>query len=194
MPEQQAEFIRRIQFGVQSITALITDLLDLGRIEAGFDEQKEITHLATVIKFAVEDAQAQADIKRQTLEAQLAPDLPNVLANPPRLRQMLANLIGNAIKYTRVGGHVRVAAHLENGAVVITVSDSGVGIPPADLPYIFNKFYRASNIRDRFEGTGLGLSIVKSIVENHGGRIWVDSKPDEGATFTVILPRYTSRD
>jgi two-component system phosphate regulon sensor histidine kinase PhoR len=188
--EQQADFIRRIQFGVHSITALITDLLDLGRIEAGFDEQKEPTHLATVIKFAVEDAQSQADAKQLTIQTQVAPDVPNVLANPPRLRQMLSNLINNAIKYTPAGGGVHVAARVENGTIVLTVSDSGVGIPAVDLPYVFNKFYRAANIRDTHQGTGLGLSIVKSIVENHGGRIWVDSKPGEGTTFTVILPRH----
>jgi two-component system, OmpR family, phosphate regulon sensor histidine kinase PhoR len=187
--EQQAEFIRRIVFSVQSITTLISDLLDLGRIEAGFDTQKEATHLGTVIKFAVEDAQGQADIKRQSLKSAIAPGLPSVLANPPRLRQMLANLIGNAIKYTPAGGAIKVSATADGETVVISVADTGLGIPPSDLPYIFNKFYRASNIRDRHDGTGLGLSIVKSIVENHGGRIWVDSRPEEGTTFTVILPR-----
>ncbi len=188
--DQQAEFIRRIVFSVQSITSLIADLLDLGRIEAGFDTQKELTHLATVIKFAVEDAQAQAEIKRQVLSAQIAPGLPNVLANPSRLRQMLANLIGNAIKYTPAGGVIKVSATADTETIVITIADTGLGIPPTDLPYIFDKFYRASNIRDRHEGTGLGLSIVKSIVENHGGRIWVDSRPEEGTKFTVILPLY----
>jgi two-component system phosphate regulon sensor histidine kinase PhoR len=188
--EQQAEFIRRIVFSVQSITTLITDLLDLGRIEAGFDTQKEVTHLATVIRYAVEDAQFQAEIKRQALKAQIAPGLPSVLANPPRLRQMLANLLGNAIKYTPAGGAINVSATADSETIVLTVADTGLGIPPSDLPYVFNKFYRASNIRERFEGSGLGLSIVKSIVENHGGRIWVDSRPEEGTTFTVILPAY----
>jgi two-component system, OmpR family, phosphate regulon sensor histidine kinase PhoR len=186
--DQQAEFVRRIVFSVQSITTLITDLLDLGRIEAGFDTQKEVTHLATVIKFAVDDARSQAEIKRQALKAQIASGLPNVLANPPRLRQMLANLIGNAIKYTPAGGSITVSATTDGETIIITVADTGLGIPPSDLPYIFNRFYRASNIRDRHDGTGLGLSIVKSIVENHGGRIWVDSRPEEGTTFTVILP------
>jgi len=188
--DQQAEFVRRIVYSVQSITTLITDLLDLGRIEAGFDTQKEVTHLATVIGFAVEDARTQAQIKRQELKAEIAPGLPSVLANPPRLRQMLANLLGNAIKYTPAGGAIDLSAIADSETIILTVSDTGLGIPPTDLPYVFNKFYRASNIRERFEGTGLGLSIVKSIVENHGGRIWVDSRPEEGTTFTVILPAY----
>lgn len=188
--DQQAEFVDRIIFSVKSITALITDLLDLGRIEAGFDAQKEATHLAAIIQIAVEAAQSQADMKSQVLKSQVTPGLPRVLANPPRLRQMLSNLIGNAIKYTPVGGTIRVSARSDSGAIIVTVADTGVGIPPSDLPYVFNRFYRASNTRDRYEGTGLGLSIVKSIVENHGGRIWVDSRLEEGTTFTVILPAY----
>jgi signal transduction histidine kinase len=74
--------------------------------------------------------------------------------------------------------------------VVFAVADSGIGIPAADQPYIFDKFFRAANARDNHEGTGLGLSIVKSIVDNHSGRIWVDSHPGQGTTFTVMLPRY----
>lgn len=192
--DQQAEFVQRIQFGVQSITTLITDLLDLGRIEAGFDAQKEVTHLATVIEYSIEGVRAQADFKHQKLDFHLIQPVPQMLGNPPRLRQMVSNLLGNAIKYTPDGGRISVEAKTDGNAIVITVSDTGMGIPPADLPYIFNKFYRASNSRDKYEGTGLGLSIVKSIVENHGGRIWVDSKLDEGATFTVILPQYNGPD
>ena len=188
--DQQAEFIHRIQFGVQSITALISDLLDLGRIEAGFDAQKEGTHLPAVVEFSIEGVRAQADIKHQILDVHLAYPLPLVLANPPRLQQMLTNLVGNAIKYTPPGGRIGVNVRADGNAVLITITDTGMGIPPPDLPYIFNKFYRASNSREKYEGTGLGLSIVKSIVENHGGRIWVDSKLDEGSTFTVILPQY----
>jgi len=188
--DQQAEFISRIIFSVKSITTLITDLLDLGRIEAGFDAQKEATHVAALIQIATEAAQSQADMKGQVLKTQVAPGLPRVLANPPRLRQMLSNLIGNAIKYTPAGGTIKVSAASDSGAIIVTVADTGLGIPPSDLPYVFNRFYRASNTRERYEGTGLGLSIVKSIVENHGGRIWVDSRLAEGTTFTVILPAY----
>jgi PAS domain S-box-containing protein len=190
--DQQAEFIRRVQFSVQSITTLITDLLDLGRIEAGFDTQKEATHLALVVRYAVEGLRQQAEAKHQVLTVSVPENLPTVLGNPPRLRQMLANLIDNAIKYTPEEGKVTVAARAENGLVLITVTDSGIGIPPADQPYIFDKFYRASNSRQDYAGTGLGLSIVKSIVENHDGRIWLDSRPDKGTTFTIVLPQYVA--
>jgi signal transduction histidine kinase/DNA-binding response OmpR family regulator len=190
--EQQAEFIRRVQFSVQSITSLITDLLDLGRIEAGFDTQKEPTHLALVVRYAVEGLRQQADAKRQTLTVSVPEDLPTIYANPPRLRQMLANLIENAIKYTPEGGEITVTARADDDLILITIADTGIGIPPADQPYIFDKFYRASNSRQEFTGTGLGLSIVKSIVENHDGRIWLESRPETGATFTVVLPQYSN--
>ena len=189
--DQQAEFVRRVQFSVRSLNSLINDLLDLGRIDAGFDSQKERTELGLVVRFAVEALRQQVDAKRQTLEVHVADDLPTVLGNPPRLRQMLTNLLDNAIKYTPEGGALRIDARRENDLVLLLVTDSGIGVPPADQPYVFDKFYRATNSRQDFTGTGLGLSIVKSIVENHDGRIWLDSRPGVGATFTVVLPQYT---
>ncbi len=188
--DQQAEFIRRVQYSVQSLNALINDLLDLGRIDAGFDSQKEPTQLALAVRFAVEGLRQQADAKRQILTVDVADDLPTVFGNPPRLRQMLANLLENAVKYTPEGGGIRVDARRENDLVLLTVSDAGIGVPPGDQPYIFDKFYRATNSRHDYAGTGLGLSIVKSIVENHDGRIWLDSRPGAGSTFTVVLPQY----
>ncbi len=189
--DQQAEFIRRVQYSVQSITTLITDLLDLGRIEAGFDTQKEPTHLSLVVRYAVDGLRQQAEAKHQTLTVSVPENLPTIFANPPRMRQMLTNLIDNAIKYTPEGGSVTVAAQAEDDLILLTVADTGMGIPPADQPYIFDKFYRASNTRQEFSGTGLGLSIVRSIVENHDGRVWLNSQPDGGTTFTIVLPQYT---
>jgi two-component system NtrC family sensor kinase len=188
--DQQAEFIRRIQFSVQAITSLITDLLDLGRIEAGFDTQKEVTHLPLVLRYAVDGSRPRTEAKHLIVVVDVPDDLPPVLANPPRLRQVAANLIENAINYTPEGGTVTVKARSDDGQLVISVSDTGIGIPLADQPYVFDKFYRAANARDDYTGTGLGLSIVKSIVENHNGRIWVDSKPGAGTTFTVMLPQH----
>ncbi|HHH81705.1 MAG TPA: ATP-binding protein, partial [Chloroflexi bacterium] len=98
------------------------------------------------------------------------------------------NLLENAIKYTPTGGRVCLEAGAEGDQIILQVSDTGPGIPPADQPYLFDKFFRASNIPNDAPGTGLGLSIVKSIVEQHNGRIWVDSRLGEGTTFTVVLP------
>jgi two-component system NtrC family sensor kinase len=185
---QQLEFIRRIQYSVQNITALINDLLDLGRIEAGFDTRKEVAPLAAIIQYAVEGFKNRAVEKEQEFEIDVSADLPQVLGNPIRLRQMISNLIGNAVKYTPAGGKVRVKAQAEENQIIFQVSDNGPGIPVADQPYIFDKFYRGSNVATEISGTGLGLAIVKSIVENHQGRIWVESTIKHGSTFTVVLP------
>ena len=101
---------------------------------------------------------------------------------------MIGNLLENAIKYTPAGGTVRIDASCEDDQIILHVVDTGPGIPSTDQPYLFDKFYRGSNVSDDTPGTGLGLSIVKSIVDHHDGRIWVESKIDEGTTFTVVLP------
>jgi two-component system NtrC family sensor kinase len=185
---QQADFIGRITNSVQAITSLISDLLDLGRIEAGFDAQKEATHLPLVVRYAVEGLRQAAVEKGVELAVEVPDSLPSVWANPPRLRQMLANLIDNAVKFTPAGGLVQVRAQCEDGQVVIRVRDSGIGIPAAEQQYVFDRFFRASNSQPASSGAGLGLTIVKSIVEDHGGRVWLESAPETGTTFSVVLP------
>ncbi|MEW5871995.1 MAG: ATP-binding protein [Chloroflexota bacterium] len=186
--DQQKEFIRRVQISVQNITSLINDLLDLGRIEAGFDARNEIVPFSAIIHYAVDGLRSRAQQKSLELRLEIPETLPQVLGNPVRLRQMLSNLISNSIKYTPENGQVTIRAQAESEQIILQVSDNGPGIPPADQPYIFDKFYRASNIPSDTPGTGLGLAIVKSIVENHQGRIWVDSNLGQGTTFTIVLP------
>jgi two-component system, OmpR family, phosphate regulon sensor histidine kinase PhoR len=184
---QQKEFISRIQNSVQNITALISDLLDLGKIESGMDNQKEPAPLNALLRSALDSVHTRAEAKHIAWDMSLGVDIPPVHGNPVRLRQMAVNLIDNAIKYSADGKRIRVTTKLENGQILFQVADSGIGIPPGELPFIFNKFFRASNTQNT-AGTGLGLSIVKSIVDMHGGRIWVDSTPDIGTTFTIVLP------
>jgi signal transduction histidine kinase len=117
-------------------------------------------------------------------------NLPLVMGNPLRLRQLMNNLVENAIKYTPEKGQVRVLLWADNSFLVLRVSDTGIGIPPKDQPFIFDKFYRTDEAIDNYPGTGLGLSIVKGIVEAHNGRIWVESQAGTGTTFTVMLPSY----
>jgi two-component system phosphate regulon sensor histidine kinase PhoR len=186
--DQQREFIRRVQFSVGNITALINDLLDLGRIEAGFDARKEIVPLDAIIYYAVEGLRSRLNEKDQDFIIDMAKSLPTVLGNPVQLRQLVSNLVGNAVKYTPARGKITLRALAEGGQIILQVIDNGPGIPPSDQPYIFDKFYRASNISSDTPGTGLGLAIVKSIVESHQGRIWVDSTLGQGSTFTVVLP------
>ncbi len=186
--EQQKEFIRRIHNSVQDITTLINDLLDLGKIEAGFDASSEKIQLDSILEYALSNIEILAENKDQTLEVNIGTDLPAIHGNPVRLRQLFDNLIGNAIKYTPDGRKVSINLHREDNQIVFKVADQGQGIPQDDQAHIFEKFYRASNTTSASSGTGLGLAIVKTIVENHNGRIWVESKVNKGSTFFVVLP------
>lgn len=186
--DQQEEFIRRVQLSVGQISDLVSNLLDLGRIEAGLDVAKENTPLPVLARYALESMRSRAKEKQLQISSRLPENLPMILGAPIRLRQMIGNLLDNAIKYTPSGGWVEIEAKAEGDQVILTVSDNGPGIPAADQPYLFDKFFRASNTPQDLPGTGLGLSIVKSIVDSHDGRVWVDSVLGEGTTFTVVLP------
>ncbi|HIP97040.1 MAG TPA: ATP-binding protein, partial [Anaerolineae bacterium] len=138
---------------------------------------------------SVEGLQARARDKGQNLSVSIAPDLPLVQGNSLRLSQVVNNLVGNAIKYTPTGGIITVRLEEETGELLLHVQDNGIGIAPADQPYIFDKFYRVQDKRTRdVSGAGLGLAIAKSAVEKHGGRIWVESEPGRGTIFHVALP------
>jgi signal transduction histidine kinase len=147
-----------------------------------------VVPFAAILNYSVEGLHNRVVEKEQELVMEVPDKLPPVLGNPVRLRQMCANLIGNAIKYTPAKGKIHIRLVTEGDQLVFQVTDNGPGIPAADQPYIFDKFYRASNVPFDIPGTGLGLAIVKSIVENHQGRIWVESTVDHGTTFTVVLP------
>jgi two-component system phosphate regulon sensor histidine kinase PhoR len=186
--DQQRTFGENIKGSVQSITGLIDDLLQLNQIEAGLDRRREQVSLDQVVRYAVEALQGQADVKHQMLAVNIAEGVPLVLGDSIRLRQMLTNLVSNAIKYTPDGGVIGVSLFDEGGEAVLVVSDTGIGIPLEDQPHIFDKFYRADHNQTDFQGLGLGLSIVRSVVDLHGGRVWVESQPGQGTTFTVVLP------
>jgi two-component system NtrC family sensor kinase len=194
LTDQQKEFVQRVTASVHNITALVNDLLELGRIEAGFDSQKETIPLEGIINYTLENLRPQINERKLKFRLELPDSLPSLQGNPIRLRQMLDNLIGNAIKYTPEGGEISVKVELRDDQVILRVADSGVGIPPADQPHIFHKFYRASNVPKGVGGSGLGLAIVKSIVDNHNGRIWVESVVGEGSTFIIVLPTYRPED
>jgi PAS domain S-box-containing protein len=190
LTDQQREFIRRVRISVHNITGLVNDLLDLGRIESGFEGQKEIVPLDGILSYTLDNLNNQIVVKKQRLHVELPSHLPSLHGDPVHLRQMLDNLVGNSIKYTPEGGDISVSVEAKDDQVILRVSDTGSGIPPADQPHIFEKFYRASNVANVVPGSGLGLAIVKSIVDNHEGRIWVESIVGQGTTFTVVLPAY----
>ncbi|MCL4528989.1 MAG: ATP-binding protein [Chloroflexi bacterium] len=186
--EQQTEFVHRIQGSVQNITALVNDLLDLGRLEAGFDTRRETVQIENVLQYSLGLLDALVRQKNIHLTQEIARNIPPLRANPIRIRQMIDNLIGNAIKYTPEEGEIRISLQTEDRQIIFQISDNGPGIPLAEQNLIFDKFYRATNVAESSRGTGLGLAIVKSIVDAHHGRVWVESKLNQGASFFVVLP------
>jgi two-component system sensor histidine kinase BaeS len=124
-----------------------------------------------------------------SVEAHLPPGLPAVDADPVRARQIVHNLVGNAVRHTPAGGAVRVVARRAGDDVEVTVADSGEGIPPEHLPHVFERFYRADRSRSRATGgAGIGLAVVRQLVEAHGGRVAVESTPGQGTTMRFTLP------
>jgi PAS domain S-box-containing protein len=186
-PNQQ-EFLRRLQDSIQHITALVNDLLDLGRLEAGFDTRRELVQLENVLNYSLDMFGAQIKQKNIKLDVSIDKDLNELRANPIRIRQMLDNLLGNAIKYTPSEGSVHVSISMQDHQIILKVQDTGPGIPPEEQGRVFEKFFRATNAPEQVEGSGLGLAIVKSIVDSHQGRVWVESTVGKGSSFIVILP------
>lgn len=188
--DQQRDFVARVEYSMTNIVSLISDLLDIGRVEAGVDWEMKPLALDAIVREAVEELQAEAAKAQHHLTAQLAPLSP-ALGNARRLRQVVNNLVGNALKYTPVGGQIAVIAREDGEFLFLQVRDTGIGIALDDQRHIFDKFYRVrSDATERIAGSGLGLSIVKAIVEKHNGRVWVESEPGKGSTFTVVLPKF----
>ncbi len=186
--EQQREFLQHIQGGVQNITTLVNDLLDLGRLEAGIDTRREMVQLGDILRSSLAFLESLIRKKDIHLEQRIGVDLPSIRADPVQIRQMSENLITNAIKYTPERGEIRIQLTADGDQIILEVSDNGPGIPLDDQAHIFEKFYRATNIAGADRGSGLGLAIVKTIVDNYFGRVWVESAPGRGASFFVVLP------
>ena len=188
--ETQHEFLERLRVGVHHMTSLVNELLDLGRLDSGFDTRRETVDLRNVLEYALTVFDNQIKNKSLQITCEFAEDTKSLRANPIRIRQMIDNLVGNAIKYTPPNGSVKLSLFMQERQIVLRVTDSGPGIPPDEQNRVFEKFFRASNRPDNVEGSGLGLAIVKSIVENHQGRVWVESQVGIGSTFIVLLPTH----
>ncbi len=188
--EQQIAYIRKISKGIESMSRLVNNLLDLGRIEAGVGLMIEKVPAQEIVDNVIEGLQLRAEHKQIDLRVQLPKEpLPIIEADRALLQQALHNLVENAIKYTQPGGWVEVQVSLQPESLLFTVSDNGIGIAPVDQARLFERFYRVArrgHIQER--GTGLGLAIVKSIAERHGGRVWVKSQLGEGSTFYLLVP------
>jgi len=186
----EQHFLSIIHKESHRLQLLIQDLLDLSKLEkADFHLNYQTIHVDRLIRESVEMTKVQA--KEKSIALTIAGENELVLsADYDRLKQVILNLIYNAINYTPNGGKVTVAAYNSSGYIKIEVSDTGMGIAPEALPRIFERFYRVDKARSRNTGgTGLGLSITKHIVEAHDGQIFVDSVVDQGSTFTIMLPK-----
>ena len=188
--EQQKGYVGKIVVGVESMSRMGTNLLDLGRIDAGGGLKVEKTVLMDIVKAVMEPLQMIADQKNISLAQIAAPDLPESIdADRALLQQAVYNLVENAIKYTPEHGTVTLRIKTAAQGLQFEVQDTGIGIAPADLPRLFEKYFRGSQREARAQrGSGLGLAIVRSIAELHGGKVWVESELGQGSTFFMLIP------
>ena len=190
--DQREEFITTIVQETARLTRMTTEFLDLARLESGRVRLQRLpVDLGQILSSAISTVQHQADEQHLSIYLELdPPQLPQVLGDGEKLRQVVLNLLTNAIKYNREGGTVTVRASCDEQPQFITieVEDTGLGISKQNLPHMFEKFYRISDTEGYTSGTGLGLPITKKLIEAHGGQIWVQSEFGEGTTFTCTLP------
>ena len=188
--ETQRNFLTRINKLSQKLAMLIDDLLDASRIETGeFGIRKRSLSVQRVIGDVVDELFGLALKKGMAIVKDMPQQLPEIEADEERLKQVMVNLIGNAIKFGEIGSEVIVSAEIGNRELLVRVADQGIGISKDDIPHLFDRFYRGDNLETHgMEGTGIGLHISRQIVEAHDGKIWVNSQPGEGSTFSFALP------
>jgi signal transduction histidine kinase len=176
------------------LSRLVNDLQDLALAEAGqLHLECQPVSVGDLAQAIVEVLNPLASTRDISLVVHVPDDLPKAQADPHRVRQVLRNLLNNALDFTQQGGQVTVTARPDGKWMNVQVSDTGPGIAPEHLPYVFERFYRADPSRTRATGgAGLGLAIVKQLVEAHGGHVWVESTPGAGATFGFTLPLTSS--
>ncbi|HSY54810.1 MAG TPA: ATP-binding protein [Opitutaceae bacterium] len=188
--EDRERFLRTIQRHTERLNSLLEDLLALSRLESINPElHREPVSLSTLITGLIDDYRARPATAGHSLNFALDPAVDEILIDPLKITQVFENLLENALKYAPRGSHIDISTRLHANDVEVCVRDNGPGIPEADLPHIFERFYRVDKGRSREKGgTGLGLSIVKHIVQLHGGRVWCESKLGQGTAFFFSLP------
>jgi len=191
--DKQAEYIADIVDSGKHLLSLINDILDLSKVEAGkMDLDTSKIKAADLLQNSLVMVKEKALAHSISLEVAIAEDIKEleIVADERRLKQVMFNLLSNATKFTPDGGAIKIEARKEGKELIVSVSDTGIGITPTEQKRLFEAFYQASGgIRDKTPGTGLGLAITKSIIEKHGGRIWVESEGGKkGSRFTFTLP------
>jgi signal transduction histidine kinase len=184
---QMKEFVNKIQRAAEQMEILIADLLDFARIQSGtFSVVISADRLSQAVMPVIDRMRALAEAKQQTLEVDIPPSLPGVAIDAQRIGQVTSNLVSNAIKFTPEEGTIRVSARQRDQQIVVSVEDTGPGIPQEHLSKIFDRFWRPPGTKQK--GSGLGLSIAKGIVEAHGGTIWAESQMGKGSSFFFTTP------
>ena len=188
--EKQAEYLQDILGSGRHLLSLINDILDLSKVEAGrLELELGRFHLPTALGDALTVVRERASRHGITLGLAVDPEIGEIVADERKVKQILLNLLSNAVKFTREGGRVGLTATAAEDVITIAVSDTGIGITPADQEAIFEEFRQVGHDDARKqEGTGLGLTLAKKFVELHGGRIGVQSQVGQGSTFTFTLP------
>lgn len=187
--ENQKEFVARIQHASGTMSELVQNMMSLAQFDLEAVQKPEAVDMKTLLTDMADEFTPQAREKNLSLRCEPLNQPVHVLGDLLQLRQLFRNLLSNAIKYTPQGGTIQIKSALKTGRVEIQVEDNGYGIPTADLPFVFNRFYRVrSGKASEIEGNGLGLAIVKSVIEQHGGEISVESQYGEGTRFQIVLP------
>lgn len=189
-PEKRDEFLRQIDAACDYLESMIADILDSSLIDIGqLTLEFQPVRLERLVFEIAEETQRRSEIHHLALD--LPPDLPLIDADPRRLKQVLRNILDNAVKYSPEGGLIMLRGEVRAQDVVLSISDQGVGISPEDLIPLFDKYFRVKSPTGyHVPGTGLGLPVARAIVEAHGGRIWAESRVGEGTTLSFSLPRH----
>jgi len=192
--EKQAEYTSDILTSGQHLLSLINEILDLSKVEAG---RMELELASFDLPLAIDNARTfvrERAVKHGiTLDVDVDDRLGEYVGDERKIKQILLNLLSNAVKFMPEGGRISITANKTESGAEISVGDTGIGIPPAEQPTIFEEFRQVGgDYAHKKEGTGLGLTLAKKFVELHGGRIWVESEPGKGSTFTFTLPIHTN--
>jgi signal transduction histidine kinase len=190
-PEVRDRFLATVEGETERLIRLVNDLLLLSRVDSeALNLRRESVDVKTLVDAAVEHLQAQADTRDQVVRVQVQTNTPATWVDPDRVQQVLVNLLDNALKYSPPGSEVTITAGSSNNqAVLVEIRDQGIGIPAADLPHIGQRFYRADKARSRAQGgSGLGVAIARSLVQAHGGKLWLDSEDGKGVVARFTLP------
>ena len=190
--DAQRECVTNIQLIVNQINECLDEFSEQRSLAIEINPYVEQVYVEDLLNSVLAPMERKMLEKQFLIKTNICPGKPQLSGNPAHFRKMLTNLIENAVKFTPQGGTIRIIVDTPNDQTLIQVSDTGQGIPICDQPYIFESYFRGSNVARDVEGFGLGLSVVKSIVESYRGRIWVDSELGRGTTFTVVMPPFHS--